>query len=172
MQVDSDEEEKQIKDNKNKPWVEKYRPNSISEVSHQPEVVNALLTSVKTGRVPHLLLYGPPGTGKTSTILALAKQIFGPKFYRERILELNASDERGIQMIREKVKKFAQKKISKNTDLDHPCPPLQLIILDEADSMTVDAQSALRRTIEVHSKQTRFCIICNYVSKIIEPLAS
>lgn len=75
-------------------------------------------------------------------------------------------------MVREKIKKFAQKKITKNTDSDHPCPPIQIIILDEADSMTIDAQSALRRTIEVYSTQTRFCIICNYVSKIIEPLAS
>ena len=75
-------------------------------------------------------------------------------------------------MVREKVKNFAQKKISKSGDSEYPCPPVQLIILDEADSMTIDAQSALRRTIEVHSKQTRFCIICNYVSKIIEPLAS
>lgn len=96
MAVDSDHEEKEVKDLKNKPWVEKYRPNTVSEISHQPEVVGALLTSVRTGKIPHLLLYGPPGTGKTSTILALAKEIFGPKFYRSRILELNASDERGI----------------------------------------------------------------------------
>jgi replication factor C subunit 2/4 len=169
MEVDG---EKAPQDDKMKPWVEKYRPTTVSEISYQTEVVSALTTSVETGKIPHLLFYGPPGTGKTSTILALAKQIFGPKFYRTRILELNASDERGIQMVREKVKKFAQKKISKATDPAYPCPPLQLIILDEADSMTVDAQSALRRTIEVHSRQTRFCIICNYVSKIIEPLAS
>ncbi|CAI2370752.1 unnamed protein product [Moneuplotes crassus] len=154
------------------PWVEKYRPNKIDEVSHQSEVVSALSKSVETGKVPHLLLYGPPGTGKTSTILALSKELFGPKFYRSRILELNASDDRGIGMVREKIKKFAQKKIAKAVDSEYPCPPVQLIILDEADSMTVDAQSALRRTIEVYSAQTRFCIICNYVSKIIEPLAS
>ena len=117
-------------------------------------------------------MHGPPGTGKTSTILALAKELFGPNFYRSRILELNASDDRGIGMVREKIKKFAQKKISKVVDNTFPCPPLQIIILDEADSMTVDAQAALRRTIEVYSAQTRFCIICNYVSKIIEPLAS
>ncbi|CAI2370697.1 unnamed protein product [Moneuplotes crassus] len=162
------------KDNKSRyqPWVEKYRPNKIDEVSHQPEVVSALNKSIETGKIPHLLLYGPPGTGKTSTILALSKELFGPEFHRSRILELNASDDRGIGMVREKIKKFAQKKISKAVSSDYPCPPVQLIILDEADSMTVDAQAALRRTIEVYSAQTRFCIICNYVSKIIEPLAS
>ena len=118
------------------------------------------------------MLHGPPGTGKTSTILALAKELYGPDFYRSRIFELNASDDRGIAMVREKIKKFAQKKISKAVDSTYPCPPIQIIILDEADSMTGDAQAALRRTIEVYSAQTRFCIICNYISKIIEPLAS
>lgn len=115
-------------------------------------------------------MYGPPGTGKTSTVLAMAKELFGKTFYKNRILELNASDERGIQVVRDKIKKFAQRKISKNPDLD--CPPIQICILDEADSMTVDAQAALRRIIEAYSTNTRFCIICNYISKIIDPLAS
>lgn len=157
---------------KYQPWVEKYRPNKIDDIYHQKEVVAALRKSVSSGKVPHMLMYGPPGTGKTSTILALAKELYGPEFYRSRVLELNASDDRGIGMVRDKIKKFAQKKITKSPDTAYPCPPVQIIILDEADSMTNDAQAALRRTIEVYSAQTRFCIICNYVSKIIEPLAS
>jgi replication factor C subunit 2/4 len=85
------------------------------------------------------MFYGPPGTGKTSTILALSKELFGSDFYRQRVLELNASDERGIAIVREKIKKFAQRKICKNPNTTSNCPPIQIIILDEADSMTVDA---------------------------------
>jgi replication factor C subunit 2/4 len=125
-----------------------------------------------------MLFYGPPGTGKTSTILALAKSLFGPALYRSRILELNASDERGIGIVRDKVKNFARAQLSQPTGLDaayraqYPCPPFKIIILDEADSMTQDAQSALRRTMETYSRITRFCLVCNYVTRIIEPLAS
>lgn len=125
-----------------------------------------------------MLFYGPPGTGKTSTILALAKSLFGPALYRSRILELNASDERGIGIVREKVKGFARTQLSHPTGLDaeyfekYPCPSFKIIILDEADSMTQDAQSALRRTMEQYSRITRFCLVCNYVTRIIEPLAS
>jgi len=122
-----------------------------------------------------MLFYGPPGTGKTSTVLALAKELYGPELVKSRVLELNASDERGISIVREKVKDFARMQLSNPSAAyraQYPCPPYKIIILDEADSMTQDAQSALRRTMETYSKITRFCLICNYVTRIIDPLAS
>lgn len=127
-----------------------------------------------------MLFYGPPGTGKTSTILALAKQLYGPELFHTRVLELNASDERGITIVREKVKDFARQQLSNPPSgpagveyrKRYPVPPFKIIILDEADSMTQDAQSALRRTMETYSKITRFCLVCNYVTRIIDPLAS
>lgn len=122
-----------------------------------------------------MLFYGPPGTGKTSTVLALAKELYGPELIKTRVLELNASDERGISIVRDKVKNFARMQLSNPSPAYralYPCPPYKIIILDEADSMTQDAQSALRRTMETYSKITRFCLICNYVTRIIDPLAS
>ncbi|CAG2120193.1 unnamed protein product, partial [Medioppia subpectinata] len=153
------------------PWVEKYRPNTLEEVVHQSHIIAMLskyLTNDCFNELPNLLLFGPPGTGKTSTIIALAKQLFQTQ-YKNRVLELNASDERGIAVIREKVKSFAQQSVS---SASKSIPAIKLIILDECDSMTRDAQSALRRTMETEAKTTRFCLICNYVSRIIEPLVS
>merc|ERR1719204_2358807 len=130
--------------------------------------------SLESANLPHLLFYGPPGTGKTSTILAVSRELYGPALMKNRVLELNASDERGINVIRHKVKNFARITvgITKDHDPKYPCPPYKIIILDEADSMTKDAQSALRRTMEKSGRSTKFCLICNYVSRIIEPITS
>ncbi|KAJ2852353.1 Subunit of heteropentameric Replication factor C (RF-C), partial [Coemansia erecta] len=161
------------------PWVEKYRPRTIDDVAAQGEVVQVLRTSLETKNLPHLLFYGPPGTGKTSTILALTRTMYGTaEAAKTRVLELNASDERGIAVIREKVKTFARAAVGSRTTSATTAqgtiqlPPYKIVILDEADSMTSDAQAALRRIIEKYSRVTRFCLVCNYVSRIIEPLAS
>lgn len=111
------------------------------------------------------------GTGKTSTILAAARQLFGD-FFKERVLELNASDDRGIAIVRTKVKNFAQLKASSTRPDGKPCPPFKIVILDEADAMTHAAQAALRRTMEKETRTTRFCLVCNYVSRIIDPITS
>lgn len=158
-----------------KPWVEKYRPKKLDEVAAQDHAITVLKKTLSSANLPHMLFYGPPGTGKTSTILALTKELYGPELCKTRVLELNASDERGISIVREKVKNFARLTVSKPSkdDLErYPCPPYKIIVLDEADCMTADAQSALRRTMETYSTVTRFCLICNYVTRIIDPLAS
>ncbi|KAF7195224.1 Replication factor C subunit 2 [Pseudocercospora fuligena] len=167
-------------DNKLQPWVEKYRPKSLDDVAAQDHTVTVLRRTLQSANLPHMLFYGPPGTGKTSTVLALAKQLYGPELMKSRVLELNASDERGISIVREKVKDFARMQLSnppagpagEEYRKKYPCPPYKIIVLDEADSMTQDAQSALRRTMETYSKITRFCLVCNYVTRIIDPLAS
>ncbi|KAK4144712.1 P-loop containing nucleoside triphosphate hydrolase protein [Dichotomopilus funicola] len=168
--------EKQTSENtKVQPWVEKYRPKTLSDVTAQDHTITVLERTLQASNLPHMLFYGPPGTGKTSTILALAKELYGPELMKTRVLELNASDERGISIVREKVKDFARTQLTNpppGYKSRYPCPPFKIIILDEADSMTQDAQSALRRTMETYSKITRFCLICNYVTRIIDPLAS
>lgn len=154
------------------PWVEKYRPAKIDDVAQQEEVVAALQNSLQTGELPNLLFYGPPGTGKTTVALALVQQFFG-KEWRSRVRELNASDERGIAAVREKVKTFAQLAIgTTQAGLAESKAHFRVIILDEADSMTHDAQAALRRIMEEFMGTCRFIVICNYVSKIIDPLHS
>jgi len=145
-------------------WVEKYRPKTLDEIVNQEEVVKRLKMFVKARNMPHLLFAGPAGTGKTTAAHALARELYG-EYYRQYVLELNASDERGIGVIREKVKEFARSRTP-------PDIPFKIIILDEADNMTADAQQALRRLMELYSAQTRFILIANYPSKIIDPIQS
>jgi replication factor C subunit 2/4 len=155
----------------NIPWVDKYRPRHISSIAHQDEIKKVLQNTIETGNLPSFIFYGPPGTGKTSAILALAYELFGPNLINERVLELNASDQRGINVVRDKIIKFAKESIS-DPDPNYPSPPYKIIILDEADAITLDAQAALRKVIESASKITRFCFTCNYIEKIIQPIIS
>uniref|UniRef100_A0A0K8RE31 Activator 1 subunit 5 n=1 Tax=Ixodes ricinus TaxID=34613 RepID=A0A0K8RE31_IXORI len=149
----------------NLPWVEKYRPNKLDDLIAHEDIISTINRFINEDRLPHLLFYGPPGTGKTSTILACARQIYGPKEFGSMVLELNASDDRGIGIVRGEILNFAStKSIFKSG--------FKLIILDEADAMTNDAQNALRRVIEKFTENARFCLICNYLSKIIPALQS
>jgi replication factor C subunit 2/4 len=158
------------------PWIEKYRPKELTDVIYQDEItllIKNILenTTYQNCNIPHLIFYGLSGCGKTTVALIIAREIFKHK-YSERVLELNASNERGIKVVREKIKKFAKQAINTNDTEYDKIPPIKLIILDEADAMTDDSQFALRRIIEMYSKTTRFILICNYITKIIEPLAS
>ena len=153
------------------PWIEKYRPKRLSEIVSQNESINILTDTLKTGNLPHLLLHGGPGTGKTSTINAFCNELFGPRRVSERVIELNASDERGINIVRGKIIDFAKLAIG-TKDSRYLCPDYKIIILDEADAMTKEAQAALRKVMEENSNITRFCFICNYINQIIEPINS
>ncbi|CAH0014626.1 unnamed protein product [Clonostachys rhizophaga] len=158
------------------PWVEKYRPTTLDDVSGHQDILATINKFVDTNRLPHLLLYGPPGTGKTSTILALARRIYGAANMRQMVLELNASDDRGIDVVREQIKTFASTK--QIFSLGGPAKGgsstagYKLIILDEADAMTNTAQMALRRIMEKYTVNTRFCIIANYAHKLSPALLS
>jgi replication factor C subunit 3/5 len=154
----------------NLPWVEKYRPQTLDDLVSHKEIIRTINKLINDNQLPHLLFYGPPGTGKTSTILAAAKQIYTEKQYKSLVLELNASDDRGIGIVREEIAAFAQNKVL-HVDPNSKVT-FKLIILDEADAMTKDAQNALRRVIEKYTDNVRFCIICNYLSKIIPALQS
>ncbi|XP_011494721.1 PREDICTED: replication factor C subunit 5 isoform X1 [Ceratosolen solmsi marchali] len=149
----------------NLPWVEKYRPSKLCDLISHEEILQTINKFIDEDQFPHLLLYGPPGTGKTTTILACAKKLYTPQQFNSMVLELNASDDRGIGIVRGQILSFASTKTIYKSGF-------KLIILDEADAMTTDAQNALRRIIEKYTDNARFCIICNYLSKIIPALQS
>jgi replication factor C small subunit len=148
-------------------WIEKYRPLSLDEVVDQKETVDGIRALLKTpATMPHFLFAGPPGTGKSTVALCIARQLMGASF-RSLVLELNASDERGIGVVRERIKGFSQ--IIQTTPSG---VQFGLVILDECDEMTRDAQTALRRIMETSSRTCRFILVCNYQSGIIEPIQS
>lgn len=146
-------------------WVEKYRPKTLDEVVNQREIVVRLKNFVKQMSLPHLIFAGPAGIGKTTSAYALARDLFKKQFTQDVIKELNASDERGINVIRTTIKNFAHQKTISGV-------PFKVLILDESDNMTSAAQQALRRTMEKFTRTCRFILICNYSSKIIEPIQS
>lgn len=147
------------------PWLEKYRPHVFDDIVGNEDIINRFKHFSVNGNIPNFILTGPPGVGKTTTILCLARQLLGENF-KDAVLELNASNERGIDVVRNKIKMFAQSKITLESN-QH-----KIVILDEADSMTSGAQQALRRTMEVYSNTTRFALACNASEKIIEPIQS
>ncbi|KAL1408058.1 Subunit of heteropentameric Replication factor C (RF-C) [Vanrija albida] len=153
-----------VDDREGLPWVEKYRPITLDEVVSHQDITATIEKFIEAGRLPHLLFYGPPGTGKTSTVIALARRLYG-KDYKKHMLELNASDDRGIDVVRDQIKSFAATKVLFSKGF-------KLIVLDEADMMTQAAQGALRRVIEQHTKNVRFAILCNYVNKITPAIQS
>ena len=161
-----------VKNNDHVPWIEKYRPQKLTELTQDNSLVSMFKKCLETKEITHLLLHGPPGTGKTSAIQALGRELFG-EFYKDRIIEFNASDDRGINAVREKITNHAKKFVSEErTSTGDMVPPYKIIILDEADSMTEEAQDALRVIIEESSKVTRFCFICNYITKITDAIKS
>jgi len=165
MSVEAEKSKAGAKHQKNVPWIEKYRPVEFNQIVGNQETVARLSVFAREGNVPNIIIAGPPGVGKTTTILCLARHLLGASF-KEAVLELNASNERGIEVVRQKIKGFAQQKVT--------LPPgrHKIIILDEADSMTEAAQQALRRTMELYSSTTRFALACNSSEKIIEPIQS
>src|SRR3989344_5170447 len=145
-------------------WTEKYRPKRFGEIHGQKEIVGRIRAFVERGNLPNQLYAGPAGVGKTTLILAAARELYGD-YWRQKTLELNASDDRGIDVVREQVKDFAK-------TMPFGGAKFKLVILDEADSLTKEAQQALRRTMENYVDNCRFCLLANYSSKIMDPIQS
>ena len=145
-------------------WTEKYRPKTFADIKGQEEIVAKLTAFIKQKNIPHLLFAGPPGVGKSTLALVLAREFFGEN-YRDNFLELNSSDERGIDVVRNKVKDFARTKALGDV-------PFKIIFLDECDALTKEAQQALRRTMENYTSTCRFVLAANYSSKILDPIQS
>jgi len=154
------------------PWIEKYRPRDLNHILSQNDIISTLKTFIKKRCLPHLLFYGPPGTGKTSSIIACARELYG-KHYNFMVLKLNASDERGIEVVRNTVKQFvAAKNVYFGETEEEKKNIFRLVILDETDAMTDDAQAILRKIVEKYTRNTRFCLICNYIQNINPALQS
>lgn len=145
------------------PWVEKYKPKKFNELLSHENIINTIKKNINA--LPHLIFFGPPGCGKSTLVNIIINHIYEKKDIRSNILSLNASDERGINTVRFKIKDFAQKAVVGSYQF-------KIIILDEADSLTYEAQNALRRIMEIYSKTTRFVFICNYKNKIIDAIMS
>lgn len=154
------------------PWIEKYRPQSLDQIISQKNIIHTLKKFIEQKYLSHLLLYGPPGTGKTSMISACAKELYGDSV-NLMVMELNASDDRGIESVRKKIKDFvSSKNMFFGDDNDYKKNMFKLVILDETDAMTGDAQAILRKVVENYTRNARFCLICNYIQKIIPALQS
>lgn len=151
--------------NENLPWIEKYRPSCFDDIVSQKNVLESLGKLIEKNSLSHMIFYGLPGTGKTTTILACAKKIYGSS-HNSMVLELNGSDDRGIDIVRDKIKSFSNYSLSDNYVIK------KLVILDEVDAMTEDAQFALRHVMDMYIKTTRFCLICNYLTKLLPALQS
>eukprot|EP00756_Hemistasia_phaeocysticola_P067449 Hpha_TRINITY_DN9977_c0_g1::TRINITY_DN9977_c0_g1_i1::g.140609::m.140609/K10756/RFC3_5; replication factor C subunit 3/5 len=155
------------------PWVEKYRPKNVSDILSHQDHIETITRLIDNRKMPHLLFFGPAGTGKTSTVMACARRLYGDKL-RQNVLELNASDDRGIGTIRGVVKEFASTQrleLFGAQDASKQAP-FKMVVLDEADQMTNEAQFALRGVIEMFSRNVRFCIICNHINKILQAIRS